>query len=91
MEREFHVAVTTDKKTGELLAVYFQVRRGHAAKVREYENGNAFANFNEDGELLGIEMIGPCSVQVMDKIAKKDRDVKRFIRSNAPRRMLLNR
>lgn len=89
MEREFHVAITTDKKTGELLAIYFQVRKGHAAKVREYENGNAFANFNEDGELLGIEMIGPCSIRVMDEIAKKDRDVKRFIRSNAPRRMLV--
>jgi hypothetical protein len=59
MEREFQVVISTDKKTGAFLAAYFQVRRGHAAKVREYEGGNAFANFNEAGELLGIELLAP--------------------------------
>lgn len=88
-EHDFHVAVTTDKNTGDLLAVYFQVRKGHAAEVREYEDGNAFANYNDQGELLGIEMLGPCRVRIMDKIADKDRVIKRFIRTNAPRRMLV--
>ena len=91
MEREFRVVISTDKKTGEFLAAYFQVRRGRAAKVREYEDGNAIANFNEAGELLGIELLGPCRVQIVDKIAKKDLDVKRFVRANSPRRMLLAR
>jgi hypothetical protein len=91
MEREFQVVISTDKKTGAFLAAYFQVRRGHAAKVREYEGGNAFANFNKAGELLGIELLGPCRIAVLDKIAKKDRDVKRFVRANAPRRMLVAR
>jgi hypothetical protein len=91
MEREFRVIISTDKKTGAFLAAYFQVRRGHAAKVREYEDGNAFANFNEAGELLGIELLGPCRVKIVDKIAKKDREVKRFVRANAPRRMLVHR
>lgn len=83
--------ISTDKKTGEFLSTYFQVRKGHATKVREYEDGNAFASFNAAGELLGIELLGPCRVAVVDKIAKKDRDVKRFVRANAPRRVLVTR
>ena len=89
MDREFRVAVTTDAQTGDLMAVYFQVRRGKATKVREFEHGNALANYNHKGELLGIELLGPCHVKVVDRIAKKDATVKRFVRSSAPRRMLL--
>jgi hypothetical protein len=89
MEREFRVAISTDSKTGEFLAAYFQVRPGRAAKVREYEGGNALANFNEAGELLGIELLGPCRLEIVDKIAKQDPEVKRFVRSHAPRRMLV--
>ncbi len=89
MEREYHVSITTDKKTGDLLAIYFQVCRGKASRVREFDDGNALANYNEQGELLGIELLGPCSVRIVDRIAKKDNDVKRFIRRTAPRRMLV--
>ncbi|MBI1903889.1 MAG: hypothetical protein HYS13_22535 [Planctomycetia bacterium] len=89
MKREFRVAVTTDKQTGRLMAVYFQVRRGKAAEVREFEQGNALANYNANGELLGIELLGPCKLKVVDQIAEKDGVVRQFIRSNAPRKMLV--
>jgi hypothetical protein len=89
MDHEFRVLISTDKKTGRQMAVYFQVRRGKAAKVREFENGNAFANYDEQGELLGNEMLGPCHIKAVDRIAKQDPDVKRFVRANAPRKMLL--
>ena len=72
------------------MAVYFQVRRGRVAKVREFSDGNALVNYNSDGELLGIELLAPCNVSVVDKIAKKDSVVKRFVRSNAPRQMLVS-
>jgi hypothetical protein len=88
MKRDFFVGVTTDSRTGRLMAVYFQFRRGKAAKVREFADGNAFANYNEKGELLGIELLGPCKVEVVDKIAKRD-DLKKFIRSAAPSAMLV--
>ena len=88
-EPDFHVTVTNDRKTGRLMAVYFQIRRGKATKVREYADGNAFANYNEAGELLGIELLGPCNVRIVDKIAKRDAAIKKFIRSSSPRRMLV--
>lgn len=91
MPREFRINVTTDKETGDLMAVYFQVRRGRAAKVREFSDGNALANYNAAGELLGIELLAPCKVSVVDTIAKRDSVVKKFVRSNAPRKMLVSR
>ena len=89
MKREFRLSISTEKETGRLIAVYFQVRTGHVKKTREYENGNALANYNEEGELLGIELLAPCSVTAVDKIAKKDKAVRQFVRQNAPRKMLL--
>jgi hypothetical protein len=89
MDREYRVAISTDAATGELLAVYFQVRRGIATRVREFADGAALANYNRAGKLLGIELLGPCSVQVVDQIAKKDAAVKKFVRANSPRKMLV--
>ena len=89
MEREFKLSISTDRRTGRLIAVYFQVRRGQATKVREFAGGNALANYDDEGDLLGIELLGPCSVSAVDKIAKKDKVVRQFVRQNAPRRMLV--
>lgn len=90
MPREFNVIVTTNKRTGDLLAVYFQIRRGKAAKVREFEDGNAFANYNNKGELLGVELLGPCNVTVVDRIVlRREADVRKFIKRAAPMEMLV--
>ncbi|MBL9090274.1 MAG: hypothetical protein JNL96_03565 [Planctomycetaceae bacterium] len=89
MPHEFEVKLTVDKDTGEMLAAYFQIRRGKANEVREFANGNAFANYNRNGELLGIELLGPCRVDVVDKIVNKDEEAKRFVRRTAPRPMLV--
>ncbi len=80
----FGVSVETDKASGRILAAYLQVRRGRVAETREYADGNCFADFNPSGELLGIEVLGPCDVTVLDRIARKQPAVKRFLRDSLP-------
>ena len=88
-ELEFRVNIEVEKKTGTVLAVYFQIRKGRAARVREFAEGNAFANYSATGELLGIEILGPCDITVVDKIAPREPKVRNFIRKSMPPAMAL--
>jgi len=84
----FRVTIETENATGAVLAAYFQVREGKSARVREYAGGSVFADYDKQGRLIGIEMLGPCSPQVIDEIAQQER-TKKFVRNNAPRDMLV--
>ena len=85
---QFRVEVETHSETGRVVAVYFQFRRGKSATVKEYEGGNVFADYDRKGELLGIEMLAPCKVSVLNKIAVVE-PAKRFIKSVIPPAMLV--
>src|SRR5207302_1987158 len=65
------VDVAIDKDTGRTLAVYFQIRNGKAAEVREIEDGVAYANYNRKGELLGVEILAPAASPSL--IASRDK------------------
>jgi uncharacterized protein YuzE len=84
----FQVSVSHDETTGKLLAVYFRVRKGQSAKTVEHADGAAFADYDRRGNLLGIELLEPCSISVLDLIAEKP-PVKKFIRESIPRHMEL--
>jgi hypothetical protein len=85
----FEVTVETDKATGDILAVYFRVRRGKSVKVVEMADGNAFADYNSRGQLLGIELLGPCEVKVLDRMTRKEpKEVRDFVRGAALREMV---
>jgi hypothetical protein len=56
--------------------------------VKEYDGGSVFADYDRQGELLGIEMLAPCKVSVLDKIAGQE-PAKRFIKGAIPRAMLV--
>ena len=88
MQYLFKVSVETNNHTGEILAVYFQVRKGKAVEVQEFENGNAFANYGRKGELLGIELLAPCKLKVLDQIMKTEPQPRMFVRNAMPRKML---
>ena len=93
MSLSFRVSIETDDATGDVLAVYFQVRRGKSHETREFERGKVFADYNRRGELLGIEMLAPCKVSVVDKLAKHEPDqfrrrTKQFMKRSGPRRMV---
>jgi uncharacterized protein YuzE len=81
--------ISLDKATGMLKAVYFKIRAGKASETREFDNGNAFADYDAKGQLLGVEVLGPCAVTVLDKISKKEpKPVKSFLRNSIPAQML---
>ena len=79
------IDVSIDDRTGEPRAVYFLVRDGFSVETREIEPNKAFADYNEEGLLLGIELLAPCSVEVLDSITQKETPkVKQFVRQSTP-------
>ncbi len=84
----FCVSVETQDQTGKVIAVYFQVRKGKTKTTREYADGNAFADYDKHGQLLGIELLAPCRAAILDRIAKQA-PTKRFVRDAVPRGMLV--
>jgi uncharacterized protein YuzE len=84
----FRVAVETEDQTGEVVAVYFQVRKGKTKTTKERAQGNVFADYDKDGRLLGFEMLAPCRVSVLDNIARQA-PAKRFVHRAIPQGMLV--
>jgi uncharacterized protein YuzE len=87
------VSIETDNATGTVIAVYFQIRSGKARTTREYEGGKAFADYNHKGELIGIELLAPCSVTVVDQLAADEpaefrKKAKKFMRESGPASMI---
>lgn len=93
-EPEFGVFLQTDTRTGALLAVYFQIRRGKASTVEEVADGAAFANYDRKGRLIGIELLAPCQVTVLNRLAasepvKYQNRIKSFLKNSMPRKMAM--
>jgi uncharacterized protein YuzE len=82
--------IEVDDETGEVVAVYFYIRPGTAAETREYAAGRALADYDRKGKLLGVELLGPCEVAVLDKISRNEpAPIKTFLRGSIPRQMAL--
>ena len=90
MAEKFHfrLSVETDDETGRVLAVYFQIRKGKSVSVKEFYDGVAFADFDRRNRLLGIELLAPCEVSLLERIAKQPK-AKRFVRDSVPAGMLV--
>lgn len=92
MKNKLSMRVDTevDNLTGSVVAVYFYIRRGHAAETREYAEGRALADYDRKGNLLGIELLGPCEVAILDKISRSQpAPIKKFLRGSIPHQMAL--
>ena len=90
---DFAVSVTTDDTTGDVLSAYFQIRRGKVHETREFSEGAALADYSKNGELIGIEILSPCRVSIVDKLAANEpvhvrTRTKKFMRSAGPREMI---
>jgi uncharacterized protein YuzE len=88
MSFSFRVSVETDLRSGRIMAVYLRIRKGKAAKSVEYCDGAAFANYDRRGDLIGIELLAPCRLSVLNKIAVQPQ-VWQFIGNAIPRKMAL--
>ena len=90
---KFNVTVEADNETGEVLAVYFRLRPGRSVQVREFSGGAAFADYNKAGELLGVELLSPCRISVLNQITEDEplsarTQARKFMRNAAPRAMV---
>lgn len=79
--------VTFDEKTGDVLAAYFLVREGKSARTRTLNSGLMMADYDSDGRLLGVEMLGPCKAKVLSKI-RIEKTVREQIQRAAPRELV---
>jgi uncharacterized protein YuzE len=89
MEDRYHfgVSIETEDESGRVVAVYFQIRKGKSVRVEEFADGAAFADFDKQGRLLGIELLAPCEIALLESIAKNPR-AKRFVRESVPAGMV---
>ena len=49
-----HASVTANRKTGQILAIYFHIRKGKSAQVHEFAQGRAFADYDRKGHELSL-------------------------------------
>ena len=85
---EFGLETSVDDK-GRIVAAYLRVRGGEVVETRELQEGVVYADFDSKGVLLGIELLGPCEVAVLDRIAGSEPEaVKRFLTGGAPRSLV---
>lgn len=79
------VSVSVDETTGLIRAAYVRVRAGEAAETREVVEGRAFADYDAAGLLLGVELLAPCAVDVLDRIAATEPEaIRQFLRGGPP-------
>jgi hypothetical protein len=89
MKPMYEVTVSVDKDTGRLLATYLRVCSGDVLKTRELLEGKVFADYGEDGALLGVEMLSPCREEELQRLfADQPETVRRFIPAVAPRQLV---
>lgn len=88
MKFSFGMKVTTDEKTGEILAVYFQIHRGKVAITKEIIEGAVYADYDRKGNILGFEMLEPCKASILNKITPQP-EARKFIKQAAPRYMFV--
>ena len=82
----FRVETSVDDTTGRVVAVYLRVREGEVAETKEVEEGVVYADYDSQGFLLGVELLGSCDVAVLESIAENEAGpVKRFLQGGAPR------
>jgi hypothetical protein len=86
----FKVRFEVDEQTGEPLAAYFRIREGEVAETKEVVEGSAFADYDADGWLLGVELLAPCRGLILDRLtAEEPEPVKSFVTRTAPRSLVL--
>jgi len=83
------VETSVDDQTGRVIAVYLRVRQGDVAETKELEEGVVYADYDSAGLLLGIELLGPCQVEVLDRAGRSEPEpIKRFLMGAAPRELV---
>lgn len=92
MEHDFSpkIDVSIDENTGIVRTAYCRIRSGEVADTREVLEGRAFADYDAKGFLLGVEILAPCKVEILDRLVECESEpIKRFMRGSPPKELLL--
>ena len=85
----FHMEASFDDNTGRPVAMYLRTREGEVAETKELQEGLAYADYDSDGLLLGVELLGPCEVKVLDEIGEGEPEpIKRFLKGGVIRGLI---
>ena len=60
---DFHVTASFDNRDGRILIAYLGVRSGDVARTDEIADGSVNADYDADGNLLGVELYGACTMK----------------------------
>jgi hypothetical protein len=86
----FRLEVSYHETTGEPVAAYLRIREGKVAQTKEISEGIVFADYGADGVLLGIELLAPCQVAVLERISEKEPEpVRQFLQRGVRKEMIL--
>ncbi len=78
-----------DEQTGIVRAAYLRIRKGEVAETKEVSEGRAFADYDANGNLLGVELLAPCEVAVLNQISSHEPEpVRRFLMGSPPRELV---
>lgn len=71
MKMQPTVTVEYDLLDDGLVAGYMRLREGKVARTVEVAPELVLIDLNSRGALLGVEILGPCKVAVLERIARK--------------------
>lgn len=87
---KFRLEVSFNETTGDPVAAYLRVREGRVSETKEISEGVAFADYGADGFLLGIELLAPCQVAVVDRASEREPEsVRQFLRKGVRKAMIV--
>lgn len=86
---KFRLEVSYNETTGDPVAAYVRIREGKVARTKEISEGIAFADYGADGVLLGIELLAPCRIEVLERVSEKEPEqVRQFLRRGVRKEMI---
>ena len=86
---KFRLEVSYNETTGDPVAAYVRVRDGKVAHTKELSAGAAFADYSADGSLLGIELLAPIPIEILDRASEQEPEaVRQFLRRGVRKEMI---
>jgi hypothetical protein len=76
---------STTRRVGRSRSTCERAKEG-LPRPKKVKEGLAYADYDAEGLLLGVELLGPCEVAVLDGVADKEPEpVRRFLKGGIPR------
>lgn len=65
------MTASVDDRSGKVLAAYFHIRKGVFGKTEVIRDGILNADYDKNGNLLGVEVLGPCGPSVLRHLPER--------------------